>query len=51
MKLLEVNGSRPLREADWRKLPLHMGFVGRNASGKTVLVKHLLSLVKDVWCM
>jgi hypothetical protein len=36
MKLLEVNGSRALREDDWRKLPLHMSFVGRNASGKTV---------------
>jgi len=50
MKLLEVHGSRPLREDDWRKMPMDMSFVGRNASGKTVLVKHLLSLMRDVWC-
>ena len=48
MDLLRMpNGERPLR--DWQKMPMHMSIIGRNGSGKSYLVKHMLNQMEQVF--
>jgi hypothetical protein len=49
ISLLKVRGCVPLRESKWREKAQHLTIIGKTDSGKTYLVKYLLSKTRDIW--